>query len=151
MQGVARSVGHRIRSGTHTVANLTSTYEVSALPVQSDQSPILWQVAGEGSTVPTPARVVTQADLSRAADGFYSFQWRFSFMTFGMVSYWLTTYLASGVRSADVTVMTYDATNTAVYLQCLINRPEFPSSEAQISPTGWSNVIWRFTRGVIIT
>lgn len=148
-----RLIGHRIRAGTQTVANITSTYEVTALPVQADMDtlPLVeWLPPTAQSTPPTRARIETAADGTRLADGFYQFEWRFSYFTFNMLSHWLTTFLPSGVESAAVSVMTYDNTNTAVYLNCTLERPALPG-DAQPAPGGWADIVFRFTGGTIIT
>jgi len=148
----ARNTGHRIRSGLQTAAAMTSTYEVESLPVQSDQPDAdAWTIAGDGTTPPRPARVIVNADLSVSADGFLEFEWRMSYMSFGMLDYWLTTFLPSGVQDADVTVMTYNERDVAMYVQCKMRKPVFPSADAQVVPGGWGNVIWRFKKGVEVT
>jgi hypothetical protein len=146
---VARATGWRLRAGTHTAAALTSTYNVVDLAIQADQNHACpWTIDSAGTTPPKPARIVTNADLSRSGDGFTSWKWRMSYMTNLMVSYWLTTFLPGGVESAEITALTYNAVDTAEYYQALIWRPEFPSSNAQHAVGGWGNVIWEFTRGV---
>ena len=147
-----RLIGHRIRAGTHTVVNITSTYEVTALPVQGDMDtyPIEWLPPDDSSTPPVRARIETAADGTRLSDGFYEFQWRFSYMTFGMLTHWLNTFLPSGAESAAVSVMTYDNTNTAVYLNCTLIRPTLPGDAAP-APGGWRDITFRFTGGTIIT
>lgn len=148
---VARAEGWRLRSGTHTAANLTSTYNVVDFAMQSDQShAIPWTIDSAGTTPPKPARIVTNADLSRSADGFYGWQWRISYMTNLMVSYWLTDFLPGGVQSASITALTYNETDAVTYWTATLWKPEFPSSDAQYAAGGWGNVIWRFTRGVQI-
>lgn len=144
----ARQTGQRIRSGLQVVANVTSAYAVKSLAVQSDQDDSLpWILAGKLCTWPKPARVVQYMDQSQDADGYYLFQWGFSYMTFGMYSFWRASFLPSGVWSAAVTVMTYDDTDTAVYLQCSINRPTTLTNEVG----GYRDVIFTFSQGVIIT
>lgn len=149
---VARKTAHRIRSGTQTVGNVTDSYAVTSLAVQSDQNDATpWELSGDGTTVPTPARISTNADLSQSDDGFYAFKWKFSYMTFGMVSHWLSQFGLTTARTALVTVMTYDATDTAVYLTCTIIKPTFPSDKAQYAIGGYMNVVWEFVGGEIIT
>lgn len=147
----ARKTLQRLRAGTFTSADLGSTYEIGQLATQSDQtSGIPWIIAADGTTTPTPARITTNADLSRSPDGFYSWSWRMSYFTFGMTDFWLTTFLPGGVFSAPVTVMTYDEADGALFLNATIWRPTFPSDKAQNAPAGFGNIVWDFTRGVII-
>jgi hypothetical protein len=148
---VARLEGHRLRAGTHAASALTSTYNVEDFPVQSDQNDACpWTIDGAGTTPPKPARIVTNGDLSRSPDGEYTWQWRMSYMTNGMLSYWLATFLPGGVESANVTVMTYDKTDTAMFLTAKLWLSDFPGPDAQYANGGWGNVIWRFVAGVQI-
>ncbi|WP_230690783.1 hypothetical protein, partial [Streptococcus pneumoniae] len=81
---VARSTGWRIAAGTISAASLTSAYEVAALPIQSDQDfSIPWTLNSALCATPTPARVTTNADLSRSPDGFYAWKWGLDYMSFG--------------------------------------------------------------------
>lgn len=145
---VARSTGHRLRSGIYVPSDVGTGYAISALAVQSDQGSLPWVIDASGTTPPKSARVVTNADLSVSEDGFLDWAWRMSYMTNAMLAHWLTTFLPGGVQSKDVTAMTYDATDTAMFIQGLIKRPEFPGPDAQYAIGGWANVIWRFSRGV---
>ena len=124
----ARATGHRIRSGTHTSANITSGYAVTSLATQSDMtSGVEWYAPmRDGTSIPRRARIVTAADGTQVADGFYVFEWRFSYFTFGMLSHWFTSFLPSSAESALVSVMAYDDTDTAIYLNCTLLRSHFP-------------------------
>ena len=148
---VARAEGWRLRSGTHAASDVSSTYNVVDFTVQADQShAIPWTIDSAGTTPPKHKRIVQNADESWAADGFAEWSWRMSYMTNGMLSFWLAAFLPAGVKSAAITAMTYDETDTAVFYQALIKRPEFPGPDAQYASGGWGNVIWRFARGVQI-
>lgn len=145
-----RNSGQRIRSGLYAAGALTSTYEVSRLAVQSDQPlSIPWGIDSFASRPPIPARITTNADLSRTPDGFYEFDWVTSYHTFGMFGYWVASFLPADVESADVTVMTYDEEDAAMYLQALIHRPH-PGDGMTAVKGGWGDIHWRFTRGVAI-
>lgn len=148
----ARLTGHRIRSGTQTVGNVTSTYAVTAFPIQTDMTHgELWYAPdAQGTTIPKRARRSLMADGSARRDGFYEWQWRFRYWTHDMLAYFLTNYLSSGAQSALVTVMTYDETDTAVYLTCTVYRPELPG-DGEAVPGGWKDVIIHFRGGEIIT
>jgi hypothetical protein len=147
-----RLTGQRLRSGLWIVADLTSTYEIEALAAASDQDDqSLWTIAGDGSQPVQPARISSNADGSVSADGFMNFSWRFSYLTFGMTTAWLTNCGLTSARSAPVTVMTYDETDAAVFLTALAIRPLLPGPDAQYAPGGYSNVIMRFTNAVLIT
>lgn len=147
----ARSTGQRIRAGTWTVADLTSTYAITNLPVQGDQDfSTPWILTAALCGTPTPARITTNADLSRSADGFTASRWGFRYLTFDMFEYWDTTFLPGGAWSAPVTIMDYDDTNTAVFYTATLWRPTAPSDKAQYITGGWGNVIYEWTRGVQI-
>jgi hypothetical protein len=145
---VARATGWRLRAGTHTVANLTTTYALSALPVQADQDAD-WtdSLPSRLVTAPRRARIVTMADGSRQADGFFIWQWGFSYMSLGMYNYWAATFLAGGVQSAAVTAMTYTEADVAIYLQATLIRPETLS----VYIGGYRDVIFEFSMGTVIT
>jgi hypothetical protein len=99
------------------------------------------------------AVIAVNADDSASAHGFITGTLEFSFWTFGMISYILTTFFASNVYSAPVSLMLYDITDTAFYLNAVAYRPvrndQFQDFEPY--PTGWANVKLRFSDGVIIT
>lgn len=137
--------GHRIASGTIAKASLTTTYLLSALTKQSDQTVIEWVV---NSTPPVKQRVRRAISGKDSRDGFYRFTWTFSIMSYGMYSYFISQFL-SGVESAAVTVLTYDATNTAKYYQCTLHRPSEDSLD--LVAIGARPVVFEFTHGVDIT
>lgn len=137
--------GHRIRSGTHAVVDLTSTYEVRLLATQTDQDAgARW---GVNSTIAIPARLRTAISGKVVADGYYTFQWTFTGMTFDMFDYFCDQFLPSNVWSAAVTVMQYDRGNDAQYFTATILRPASPP----IITIGYQNVTFDFIKGTIIT
>ena len=148
---VGRSSGQRIRAGTWTAADLTDTYAVINLPVQSDQdSSCPWILAGALSGTPTPARITQNADLSVSPDGFYSSRFGFRYLTFGMYEYFNGTFIPGGAWSAPVTVMDYDDYNQPFFMTATIIRPKAPSDKAQYITGGWGNVIFDLVKGVQI-
>jgi hypothetical protein len=148
---VARSIGQRIRAGTHTAASLTTTYLITSLPVQADQNDSTpWIVNAALCTTPTPARITTNADLSRSPDGYYSWQIGFDYMTFGMTDHWNGTFIPGGGYSAPITIMDYNEENQAMFFTGEIWRPNYPSDKAQYIIGGWAKVIYDIRRGVQI-
>ena len=150
----ARLEGHRIRLGTHTVAALTSSYALSnetAFPLQTDQDPFAtpWIVRGRETLPPARARSVEALDNTTIEDGFWLFQWSFSYFTFDMLKYWNGTLLG-GAASAAVTVMTYDQNDEAVYLTCKTSKIAIPR-DAAYHPGGWRDVTVKFREGTVIT
>jgi hypothetical protein len=147
----ARATGQRIAAGTITAASLTSTYAITNLPVQTDQDfSCPWVVDSSLCSTPTPARITTNADLSRSADGFYAWRLGFSYMTFDMFGYWTSTLLPGNAWSAPITVMDYDETDTAVFFNATIWRPNTPSDKAQYITGGWGRVVFDITKGTQI-
>jgi hypothetical protein len=149
---VARLEDHRIRAGIQTVANVTSTYAVKNIALVADQAPFEtpWIIASRSSIPLRRARYSDSADSGVIADGYWIFEWVISYMTFGMVSYWNTTFYPSSVEYADVTVMTYDQNNTAVFLTCKGRRLNFPRDGANW-PGGYRDVRMQFEEGNVIT
>jgi hypothetical protein len=154
-----RLTGHRLRSGTHASGSITSTYNVTSFPIQTDQGVVDWVIDGRQTTSPEYARIVVTADGTARADGFQTFQWHITYMTHDMMNYWNTQFLGSSVKSAAVSVLTYDAEDTAVYLNCTLYRAVIASggslvqaapqmSSAEYAFGGYQNVIWRFAFGV---
>lgn len=147
----ARSTGQRIAAGTLTASALTTTYLITALPVQSDMdSSTPWILSAALCQTPTPARVVTNADLSRSADGFYSWQIGFDYMTLGATDYWNSTFIPGEAWSAPITIMDYNENNEAMFFNALIWKPNYPSDKAQYIVGGWAKVIYSITRGTQI-
>jgi hypothetical protein len=149
--GELRSTDYRIRSGIHAVGDITTTYKITNFATQTDQSGMPWMAPNAFRTVtPIQAQVVQTLDMAAHADGFYTWQWAFDYLTNDMLGYWFTTYLAASVKSATVTVKTFDATDTAVHLTGVLLRPE-SGQHMEVQQGGWQNVIMRFIKGVIIT
>ena len=149
-----RNTGHRIRAGTYAAAGVTSGYAIESFPVQTDQivdnaTMVPW-LAPMKITVPEYGQVYTMVDGSRRPGGFLAFTWEFGYLTFGMVSYWISTVWPSGVYSAAVTVMTYDATDTAVFVQCQAYRPKIPD-DVEWFYAGYQNFKIKFDFGVVTT
>lgn len=150
----SRGSDHRLRSGTQAVVDVTTTYAISAITVPSDDvaDADFYVVAGDGSECPSPARISQSADGSRSADGFMTFSWRIPYMTFGMVTNFLSASGLTTAQSALVTVMTYTELNSAIFLTATIIRPQFGRyQDAVHAPDGYQNVVWRFVNGVVIT
>lgn len=149
---VARKTGQRLRSGIQTVGAVDSSYAIESLAVQSDQFDIiLWSINASKSQVLSYARQSSNGDGSKSDDGFANWAWAIDFMTFGMVSYWNTRFGLTTARSANVTAMTYDENDTAVFLTAKIYKPVFGGSDAPYAIGGYGPVIWRFGVGIVIT
>jgi hypothetical protein len=150
---VARKTGWRIKSGINAVAAVTSSYAVEAIALQSDQDfSTPWTINGLASDPPTLSRVDVYLDQSKQGDGGVKLKWHMDYMTHGMFGYWLSTYLpgvtyVSKLQSAPVTIMTYDQTDTAVFIQENLYLPE------TLTPAvgGWKDIDWIFDGGYKIT
>jgi hypothetical protein len=150
---VARSEGHRWRKGIWTVSDLTSAYALTAFPLQSDQGSVPWTApVADILSVPEFGLISQVLSGEDSPQGFYRFTWSFDFWTFGMMSYVRTTFFDPFKRSASATVMTYDDTNTAVFLTCIAHRPKFNGSDKLAALAGgYENVTLQFDFGQVIT
>lgn len=146
---LTRHTDQRIRATWVTQAALTSSYAVSAIPTQTDQDidQMPWVLDGRLHVPVRYQRYAMTADQRYTEDGGLIGQWGFSFMSFGMLNYWLATLLA-GLVSGPVTIMDYDNTETVKYVQCYMHKPLLPG-DGEWTPAGWKNVIWKWTGGVI--
>jgi hypothetical protein len=152
-----RQTGHRLYYTWVSKTLVTSTYAITSWTPQGDQyvnSNIMvpW-LAPKEITVPEKSRITTMADGSIRADGYYKFTWTFDYWTFGMMTYFLNTFnLGSPIYSVPVTVMTYDPTDTAVFLQCYVARPVIiGGQDVEWHWAGYKNVKLNFTVGTVIT
>jgi len=147
-----RLIGHKISAGHVTVSAMGSVVTIMNLTRQTDMAAYnRWLPPNASkSTIPAPAQVATSLANTRTAEGFYTWSWVFDYMTHDMFGYWRTTFLPSGAWSANVTVLTYDDTDTAVYLQAVMARPVVGSG-LTVSAGGYTDVTFNFTQGVIIT
>lgn len=148
-----RNDDHRLRAGTYTSASITPTYAIINWAVQSDQvidnqTAIPW--AGPFQSIPPEyARIAIAADLSARQDGYlHGVLGLFRFWTFGMMSYLISQIFPAGIYSAAVSMMLYDATETAVYLNATMHRPVIGQDfEPEIG--GWKNIKLRYEAGSI--
>lgn len=145
-----RSSDIRLLAGTQTVVTVSAASPITSFPMQSDQVYALkWRVPE--STHPTrPIREGYQ-DFSLREHGYYSWTWDWGYLTFGQLSYLITTFYGGDktLQYANVTVKEYDELNVAQYLTCVMSKPVL-SKSPETSPAGW-DVMTTFTKGVIIT
>ena len=148
-----RNDGHRFRVGTFTSASVGSAFAFLNFAVQADQSQdnqaiVPW--AGPYQSLPPEySRVWIAADGTQQKDGYYKgVIGPFSLWTFGMMSYFISTNFAGGVYSAAATIMVYDITDTAVFLNCTAYRPVV-GQDMDAYYSGWQNVKIRYDFGVV--
>lgn len=142
---------HRLRAGTFTSAGITSTYAIlnwtaQADQLQDNQTVIPW--AGPFQCLPPEyARVAGAADLTQRPDGFlHGVLGPFSYWTFGMMNYLITTVFPASVYYAAVSMMLYDITDTAIYVNATMARPVIGQDfEPEIG--GWKNIKLRYEMG----
>jgi len=152
---IARKTGQRIRAGTLPVSSVTSAYEVEQIPFTADMDlQPFWTIDATKSHVILPARLTINEDGTSDYDGPLLALWTFGLMTFGMVSYWLSTYMSGvsftgGSVSSSVTIMAYDETDTAIFIQCTMTAPDFTKLKTGVGC--YLDVPWTFTNGVKIT
>ncbi len=152
---IARKTGQRIRAGTLAAASVTSAYEVQVIPFTSDMDLLpLWTIDAKKSHVLLPARLTINEDGTSNYDGPIVGLWSFGLMTFGMVSYWLSTFMSGivftgGILSSPVTIMAYDELDNALFIQCTMTAPDFTKLETGVG--SFLDVPWTFTNGVIVS
>lgn len=137
--------GHRIITGHVSVATLLAAASiVKDFPLQSDQDAgARW---GVNSIPPEPAKLKQVLSRKIVTDGYRTFSWEFTGMTYLMKKYWHDQFMASTAYSGNVTVLTYNEYDIAVYLQCVMQR-RVASNQIAIGNTG---VIYDFS-GTFIT
>mgnify|MGYP000193221880 CR=1 FL=1 len=151
-QPTQRATAHRMRPGTHPAANVTSpTYDVAGFPEQADQDAEVQQwVFDTLKSTPPKRRVVEYADGSAGEDGDWQFELVISYLSLLMLKYLLDTFLPGGAQSGLVTVMTYTDTDTAIFVQCALIRPNLPG-DGEAVYGGWRDVVLRFKKGTVVT
>lgn len=139
---------HRLRAGTYTVAQLTTTYAISAFALQTDMGGInLWYC---NSTPPRPQVIRRAISGKQLGQGYYTAQLEFDLMTHGMVGYMLTNFFSTATLwSNAVTVMLYSEADVAVYMNATLIRPQMDQFTA--NEVGYTNVVWPIIKGTIIT
>lgn len=151
----ARGDAPRLRSGTQAVGSITSTYAVTNWTVQSDQQVnnqivVPW-VAPYQMLPPEYSRIIIAADGTQTGDGYVRGVFGpFVYWTFGMMDYFLDTYLSTTAYSAAGSLMVYDITDTAIYLNATIYRPIIGQDMEPVFG-GWQNVKIRYDFGTVIT
>lgn len=150
---MSRNTGHKLAAGTLTVVAMGSEPEIKAWTKQSDQSAAIpWTSPETTFDAPRRPRFSVMADGSKRSDGFYAWQWAFSFWTHDMLGYVLTTFFPNDEASVAVTVLAYDATDTAVYLTATLDNPVASGGLIALRGAGgYSNVVLNFTMGTVIT
>lgn len=143
----ARKEGQRVRAGTYTSSGITASYAISAYAAQSDQGIVLWRLDGKLTTPPQRARRSILGNGAIREDGFWRCQLGFSYLTFGMVSYLQSAWFASAA-SAAVSVMVYNPSDTAVYLNGILYQPVWGQTDSAYAPGGYRDVVFRFEQGV---
>ncbi len=146
-----RSIGHKLATGTRTVSYMNSTAAlITAWPLQTDQDNgwVSWEAPSYelGTTPPRYARYRVDANQQEVGDGPRLFEWVFDYWTTDMLAYFKTTY----THGSDVTVLTYDDTDTVIYLTAVVLHP-IPNEHMEWQEGGWANVRIRFVQGRVIT
>lgn len=144
---IRRNNDFKIRSGLHTDMS-DSAYLISNFPVQSDMGRAKWS-APALAIPPQPAELVEMQDGSLLPNGFYTFEWRFSYWTFGMYNHWHTELMPGGVYAADVTVVLFDDFDNERIWQAAIQHRFAADREKAYG--GYMNVIYRFVDAVDVT
>lgn len=133
--------------------NGSDAYLIENEPLQVDQSPGRpWLPPSDnGTQFPRPARVVTMLDGSRQADGFYTGQMSFAYLTEAQLSYLDTKFgWSDTVWSTDATIKVRTQTGVFIVLHVALYRP-VPNEDFQRGERGAQDVIIRYARGVLAT
>jgi hypothetical protein len=148
-------IGHKISAGHVSVATMGSVSTIMSLPLQTDmKGHRLWIPPNEkkgGTPFPKVAHKSQSLAGTSANEGYYTWVWVFDYFTHDMYGYWLTQFLPSSVPSASVTVLMYDKTNTAIYLQATIHEPDLDKNQLTRFDGGYRDVTFEFSNGVVIT
>ncbi len=149
----ARNTGHRLRLGTFTSTGITTAYAITAFPVQADQlidnQPAVEWAAPYQSLPPEYVRVAGYMDGLQLQDGFlHGVLGPFRYWTFGMVGYVLTNIFPSNAYSSLVSMMLYDASDNAVFLNCTLYRPVI-GRDYKPAYGGWEDINLKFEIGTL--
>lgn len=128
--------------------NASANYLIENTARQSDQGNFPWIIADHITTFPRPARIVTYADNSRGADGFYAFQIGLPYATELMLAY--VDYLfgfSDTVWSGDGTFKVRQVNGSFGVYQGLIYRP-IPGEDMKRGQRGMEDVVLRIVNGV---
>ena len=141
---------YRWRAGTHAAVDVTTVYDVTAFPIQSDQpSALSWYEPQGDRDIVTYAEIVRGWEKSLRLGGL-EFNWTIGPLTLGMLSYIETTIFNGGDEEADVTVMTEAPTlglDWAV-IQC---RVLWPGREQIVRQVGHLPLyVFRFIDGTVV-
>lgn len=143
---MARAENFKLAPG-HNTSLTGNTYLWTAFTVPADALVIGWVVPAL-ATPPRPAELVLTLDGTVYPTGFYEWEWRFSYLSFGQWDYLIDTFWATGY-SAPVSVQTYTDTDTAVIYNATLLRP-LPFDGMEKAHGGYANVVLRFTNGVLV-
>lgn len=133
-----------------------SAYNVENFAIPSDAPSLAYgwtEPQRPGTLRPLPARVTLNGDLTYSPDGFYTFAWYWRYFTFAQMGSLLGNF-GSGANgystlSVPATLQTWFDT-TYVAFQALAHRPVW-NEQYKSEDGGYSDVILRFSKGVIIT
>lgn len=135
----------RIRNGIWVPADITTAYEVTAFPQQTDQPDhIEWIEPIDPSDVISPATdFVEGLDGTLGGFGGESVTWVMALLTPGMMEYWLETVLfPNGGYSDDVTIMTRDRKSYSGRWRILTGTVQYTDLRSQADPvhTGYYRI-----------
>ena len=129
-----------------------SSYLIVNEAVQSDQNLLKpWTIPDDRlTTFPSPERIVQMLDGSSAADGEYTFQIGFAYLTEGQLKRLDTKFTWSDtIWSSAATLKVRLATGDYGVYQVTLHRPR-PNQDYRRSNRGVEEVILRCTNGVLI-
>lgn len=146
-----RNDDHRLRLGTYTGTDITSTYAIKSWANQTDQIvdnqvDVPW--AGPVKCLPPQrARITIAADGTASEDGWLKgILGPFSYWTMDMNGYFLTTIFPAGVRFSLVSMMLFDEKDDAVYVNATMYRP-VAGQDYKAVYGGWESINLRYDVG----
>lgn len=140
----------RIKTGHVTVANIDA--DIAALiqnfAVQTDMgaNKAAWNcnlIVGRHASVRIPLSAKARGQ------GYIGLSVFLKGMTFGMVDYFLDTFMATTNEYGLITIKSYNETNAAKYYQGVMQKPDFQNTKQ--NEIGYEDVLWPILKGVEIT
>lgn len=129
---VSRTRSHKIGTGTLDKTAIDALTAIRSWTKVTDQGKVPWLAPTFESTIPTRSLVSVFADGSVKEHGYLTFDWRISFWTFGMLDYFLDTFLTTAsvrVEYKLCSVLLYDDINVAQYIAgTTVYRPHLRNS-----------------------
>lgn len=131
-----------------TAANAWTSYPTQTDMLQDNQVLIPW-IPPAQMLPPTYSRVALNLDGSARHDGFLGGSFGpIKYITFGQIAYVLSTIFPSNADSSPVSMMVFDATDTAIFLNATMYRPITGQDYTPVFG-GWQDLMLRYSLATI--